>query len=528
MNQFESLKISNEILKVIEELGFETPTSIQEKAIPLVFQGHDLIGQAQTGTGKTAAFGIPMIEKVSFVDKAVQVLVLTPTRELAIQVADELQKFSKYKKGVKTLAIYGGQPIERQIKALRQGVQIVVGTPGRILDHIRRKTLKLNNISGLVMDEADQMLDMGFQEEIEAILNEIPNGKQTLMFSATIPKEIEIIAQKYMNHPKKVKVVHKELTVPQITQFYFEVKTHEKLESLTRILDMESVALGMIFCNTKKGVDELVEKLQSRGYSVEGIHGDLKQSQRDRVMKKFRDGTIDMLIATDVAARGIDVDDVALVINYDLPENFEYYVHRIGRTGRAGRVGLAYTLVTPRQIRTMKMLERYIKTKLVRRKVPSFNDIVEKKKQEIAENIASIIETGGISEHMNFIEKLAETHNSIEIGAALLKMIMKKEEGELKESHEEEEDNNNAVEKGMVRLYFNIGKRHGINAGNLLGAIANEAGIDGGSVGAINMYDKFSFVEVPRHMERDIIKALKKKRIKGRKISVEVAKVRGC
>ncbi|SCY64762.1 DEAD/DEAH box helicase [Alkaliphilus peptidifermentans] len=524
MNQFENLKVSKEILRVIEELGFETPTSIQEQAIPLIFAGHDLIGQAQTGTGKTAAFGIPMIEKVINEDKAVQILVLTPTRELAIQVADELQKFAKYKRGLKSLAIYGGQPIERQIKALKQGVQIVVGTPGRILDHIRRKTLKLSNITGLVMDEADQMLDMGFQEDIEAILLEMPNEKQTLMFSATIPKEIEVIAHKYMNSPKKVKVVHKELTVPQIAQYYFEVKSHEKLESLTRILDIERVALGMIFCNTKKGVDELVEKLQSRGYSVEGIHGDLKQSQRDRVMKKFRDGTIDMLIATDVAARGIDVDDVALVVNYDLPENFEYYVHRIGRTGRAGKLGLAYTLVTPRQISTLKMLERYIKSKLVRRKVPSVNDIVEKQKQHIADGISAIIEKGGLSENINFIEKLAETYNSIEIGAALLKMIIKQEEAELNEA--KETHINTGAEKGMVRLYFNIGKRHGINAGNLLGAIANEAGIDGSDVGAINMYDKFSFVEVPRELERNVIKAMKKNRIKGRKISVEVAKIR--
>ncbi|KAB3529258.1 DEAD/DEAH box helicase [Alkaliphilus serpentinus] len=524
MNQFESLGISKEILKVIQEMGFETPTSIQQQAIPIVYEGRDVLGQAQTGTGKTAAFGIPMIERISTENNSVQVLVLTPTRELAIQVADEVKKFAKYKHGIRTLAIYGGQPIERQLKALKQGVQIVVGTPGRILDHIRRKTLKLNNISGVVMDEADQMLDMGFLEDIEAILNEMPSNRQTLMFSATIPKEIEMIAQNYMTSPVTVKVTHKELTVPQITQYYFEVKPHEKLESLTRILDMEKVELGMIFSNTKRGVDELVEKLQNRGYSVEGIHGDLKQSQRDRVMKKFRDGTIDMLIATDVAARGIDVDDVALVINYDLPENFEYYVHRIGRTGRAGKAGLAYTLVTPRQIRTLKMLERYIKARLIRRNVPSVNDIVEKRKEQIAASITSTIEKSGLSEYMNFIEKLAESHSSIEIGAALLKMYMKKDEIELLDTVVEIEKKKPAAKSGMVRLYFNIGKRHGINPGNLLGAIANEAGISGNSVGVIDMYDKFSFVEVPREVEKKVIKAMKKNQIKGRKISVEVAK----
>ncbi|WP_026477171.1 DEAD/DEAH box helicase [Alkaliphilus transvaalensis] len=524
--EFEKLNIGKEILKVIEELGFEAPTPIQAQAIPLVAEGKDIIGQAQTGTGKTAAFSIPLIEKVDMSEKGVQIIILTPTRELAIQVADEIRRFSKYIKGMRSLAIYGGQPIERQIKALKQGVQVVVGTPGRVIDHIKRKTLSLNNIKGIVLDEADQMLDMGFLEDIEMILNETPEERQTLMFSATIPKEIEMIAKKHMKKPEKVKVVHKELTVPRIAQYYFEVKPHEKLESISRILDMEKVELGIVFCNTKKGVDDLVEKLQSRGYSVEGIHGDLKQTQRDRVMKKFRDGTTDLLVATDVAARGIDVDNVALVINYDLPDNFEYYVHRIGRTGRAGKEGLAYSLVVPRQLRTLKALEHYTKSKITRKKIPTVNDIMDKQKEYIGKQIATTIEKGSLAEYTNFIEKLSESYNSIDVGAALLKMMINLNEVETLESAEEISSRETTSEPGMVRMFINIGKNHGVKPSNILGTIAAEAGIKGSMVGVIDMYDKFTFVEVPKKYEKKVLKAMDKNRIKGRRINIEVAQNR--
>ena len=520
---FKDLNIHEDILKVIEELGFEAPTPIQAQALPKLYEGKDLIGQAQTGTGKTAAFGIPMIEKVDKTNKAVQVLILAPTRELSIQVADEIRNFSKYQRQIKSLAIYGGQPIERQIKILKQGVQIVVGTPGRILDHISRGTLKLDNVIGVVLDEADQMLDMGFLEDIEEILDKIPSSRQTAMFSATIPKEIEKIARKYMKNPEKVKVVHKELTVPQIEQYYFEVRPYEKVDALSRVLDMEDSQLGIIFCRTKKGVDELVESLQSRGYSADGLHGDLKQSQRDRVMKKFRDGTIDLLIATDVAARGIDVDDVDLVINYDIPEDFEYYVHRIGRTGRAGRVGLAYTFVTGRQIKTLKALEHYIKTKIRRKKLPTVNDIAEKQREVIAENIINTIEKGGLAEYTNFIEKLAEDYNSIDIAGALLKLMINKNEAEALEAAEKHDFGDTGSEPGMVRMFLNIGKKHGVNAGDILGAITGESGIDGNLVGVIDMFDKFTFVEVPEKYASKVLKAMNKNRIKGRKISMEPA-----
>lgn len=521
--RFKELNICEEILKVVKEAGYEAPTPIQAKAIPRIYKGEDVIGQAQTGTGKTAAFAIPMIEKVNYKDRNVQILILTPTRELAIQVTDEIKKFSRYTRGVKSLAIYGGQPIERQIKALKQGVQIVVGTPGRILDHIRRKTLKLGGVTAVILDEADQMLDMGFLEDIETILKEVPQDRQTLMFSATIPKEIEGIAKNYMKNPQKIKIVHKELTVPQIAQYYFEVRSHEKLEAMCRILDMEKVDLAMVFCNTKKGVDELVEKLQSRGYSVEGIHGDLKQSQRDKVMKKFRDGTTDLLVATDVAARGIDVDDVALVINYDLPENFEYYVHRIGRTGRAGKVGLAYTFVTARQMRTLKALESYIKGKIKRKAVPTVSDIVEKRKEEVEKSIISTIKEGKLSEYVHIIEKLAENYSSVDIGAALLKLLIDKNQIQLDETNEDDLQQKNSKESKMIRLFINVGRKHGVKPRNILGAITAEAKINGDLVGDISIYDKFSFVEIPEKYGKKVLKVMNNNQIKGRKVNIEFA-----
>jgi ATP-dependent RNA helicase DeaD len=523
MTGFEELNIKKEILKAIKELGFEVPTPIQLEAIPKLYEGLDIIGQAQTGTGKTASFGVPMIEKVNPDDKSVQILILAPTRELSIQVADEIRKFCKYLPNTKCLAVYGGQPIDRQIKVLRQGVQIIVGTPGRLLDHIQRKTLKLNKVVGVVLDEADQMLDMGFLEDIETILNETPKERQTVMFSATMPREIEVIAKKYMKQPQKVKVIHKELTVPQISQYFFEVKPHEKVDSLCRILDMENNELSIIFCRTKRGVDELVESLQSRGYSVEALHGDLKQTQRDRVMKKFRDGVIDFLVATDVAARGLDVENVSMVINYDLPEDIEYYVHRIGRTARAGRGGVAYTLVTARQIRNLKTIESFIKTKIKRKDVPTANDIVEKQRESMADKINSMIEKGGLTEYTSFIEKLAENNNSIDIAAALLKMIINKNESEAMETAEDIYTKDTGAAPGMVRMFLNIGRTHGVTVGNILGAISGETGIDGSLVGVIDMYDKFTFVEVPQKYSDKVLNTMNKNRIKGRKISMEPA-----
>ena len=343
--RFEELNLDTRILRAVEEMGFEEASPIQAKAIPVVMEGKDIIGQAQTGTGKTAAFGIPLLQKIDPKNKHLQAIVLCPTRELAIQVADEIRALAKFMHGIKVLPIYGGQNITHQIKALKSGIQIVIGTPGRVMDHMRRRTLKVETVKMIVLDEADEMLNMGFREDIETILKEMSEERQTVLFSATMPKPIMEIAREYQKDAQIIKVIKKELTVPKIEQYYYEVKAKNKAEVLTRLLDMYSPKLSLVFCNTKKGVDELVDKLEGRGYFAEGLHGDMKQQQRDRVMKKFRDGKTEILVATDVAARGIDVDDVEAVFNYDLPQEDEYYVHRIGRTGRAGRTGRSFTFV---------------------------------------------------------------------------------------------------------------------------------------------------------------------------------------
>ena len=334
--KFEELNIDERIMRAVEDMGFEEASPIQAQAIPQLLEGRDVIGQAQTGTGKTAAYSIPVLSMIKPELKKPQAVVLCPTRELAVQVADEIRKLAKYMSDIKVLPVYGGQEIVRQIKSLKNGVQIIVGTPGRVMDHMRRKTVKFDDVKMVVLDEADEMLDMGFREDMETILSDTPEERQTVMFSATMPKPILDIAAKFLNNPQVVKVVRKELTVKNIDQYYYEVRQKNKTELLCRLVDIYNPKLSIVFCNTKKQVDELISELKGRGYFADGIHGDMKQQQRDRVMADFRSGKTEILIATDVAARGIDVDDVDIVFNYDLPQDEEYYVHRIGRTGRAG------------------------------------------------------------------------------------------------------------------------------------------------------------------------------------------------
>ena len=359
MNLFGEIQLDKKIVTALADMGFEEPSPIQSQTIPIVLSGSDVIGQAQTGTGKTAAFGIPIMQNITDARK-IQALIMTPTRELAIQVSEELGKIGRIKR-IRSLPVYGGQPIDRQIRALKMGVQVIIGTPGRLLDHIKRGTIKLDGIKFLVLDEADEMLDMGFVEDIETIIKNIPAERQTLLFSATMPKPILRLAEKYMNKPQLVTVSKEKLTVPLIDQFYFE--TNDKLDALCRVLDVEDTDKTIIFCRTKKGVDELVNALGNRGYLAEGLHGDLSQNQRDRVMKKFREGKSDILIATDVAARGLDIENISHSINYDIPQDPESYVHRIGRTGRAGNKGTAMTFITPREFRQLKLIEKIAKTK---------------------------------------------------------------------------------------------------------------------------------------------------------------------
>ncbi|MFU0824416.1 DEAD/DEAH box helicase [Clostridium sp.] len=520
--KFEDLQISEQIKRAIAEMGFEEPSPIQEKAIPFVLNGRDIIGQAQTGTGKTAAFGIPAIEMVNPKDKSLQVMVLCPTRELAIQAAQELNNLAKYKEGISVLAIYGGQPIDRQIKALKRGVQIIIGTPGRVMDHMRRKTLKTENVKMIVLDEADEMLDMGFRDDIETIIQEIPQEKQTVLFSATMPKPILELSKRYQKNAEFIKVVHKQLTVPSIEQRYLEVKESAKLEVLSRLIDITNPKLSVVFCNTKKRVDEVVGQLQARGYFAEGLHGDMKQQQRDRVMNKFRNGTIEILVATDVAARGIDVDDVEVVFNYDLPQDEEYYVHRIGRTGRAGKSGIAYTFVAGKAIRKLKDIERYTKTRIKRAEVPSADDVEEFKMGIFMEKVKETIEAGHLGKYIDYIEKLLdEDYASIDVAAALLKMSTGEERKE--ELNLDDDLGDTGAEEGMVRLFINIGRNHKIQAKDVIGAIAGETGIAGKLIGKIDIYEKFTFVEVPKEYAREVLNIMKNNTIKGKKINIEPA-----
>ncbi|MFA4934660.1 MAG: DEAD/DEAH box helicase [Candidatus Methanoperedens sp.] len=422
---FKELKLSREIQKAIADMGFEEATPIQSQSIPFMLEGKDVIGQAQTGTGKTAAFGIAAIEKVDPRNLAVQAVILCPTRELAIQVSEELKKLSKYKRGIEILPVYGGQPIDRQIRALKKGVQIIIGTPGRVMDHMERRTLKLDGVKMMVLDEADEMLDMGFREDIELIMRKIPLERQTILFSATMSRAILDLTKKYQKKPQMIKLEHKEMTVPEVEQFYYEVKSQAKPEVLSRLIDINDIKLSLVFCNTKRRVDELVDILKSRGYLADGLHGDLQQRQRDIVMSKFRKKEIEILVATDVAARGIDVGDIEAVFNYDIPADDENYVHRIGRTARAGKKGRAINFVTGREVYRIRQIQQFTKSRIIAQKVPSASDIEEIKTNLLLEKVKGIIDAGHMGEYSNLVEKLTqEDYTSLEVAAALLKMQM--------------------------------------------------------------------------------------------------------
>ncbi|HEY8464537.1 MAG TPA: DEAD/DEAH box helicase [Bacillota bacterium] len=527
---FNELNLSPEVQKAITEMGFEEATPIQSQAISPILNGRDVIGQAQTGTGKTCAFGIPAIEMIKPDLKAVQVLVLCPTRELAIQTAEELTQVARYKSGLKILPVYGGQSIERQINAIKQKPQIIIGTPGRLLDHLRRNTLNFKQLRMLILDEADEMLDMGFRDDIDTILAEIPHEKQTIFFSATMPREIIELTAKYQKDPLYIKVTHTELTVPGTEQFYLEVRKTMKLEVLARLIDAYNIKLSMVFCNTKKRVDEVAAQLQSRGYMAEALHGDMTQSQRDKVMTKFRTGQIDILIATDVAARGIDVNNIEAVFNFDIPNDEEYYVHRIGRTGRAGKAGRAYTLVSGRDIYKLKDIQRFTKAKILPLKPPSLLDVEETKITQITNNLRLMIAAGNLGKYTAYIEKmLEETENgtqpengltSLDIAAALLKIALgpnyDRDDSEVDllatDSH-----------SPTVRLFMTVGSIDKVQPRDIIQSIALATDIPKQLIGAIEILDKFTFVEVPREYAAQIMEAMKNTKIRGRRINIERA-----
>ena len=563
--RFEDLNLSDAILRAVTDMGFEAASPIQAQAIPAQLEGRDMIGQAQTGTGKTAAFGIPLLQKIDPENKKLQAIVLLPTRELAIQVAEEIRRLAKFMHGIKVLPVYGGQDIVRQIRSLKDGVQVVIGTPGRVMDHMRRKTIRVDHVHTAVLDEADEMLNMGFLEDMETILSQLPQTRQTVMFSATMPPAIADIARKFLQDPVMVRVVKKELTVPKVTQYYYEVKPKNKVEVLCRLLDLYSPKLSVVFCNTKKGVDELVLALQGRGYFAEGLHGDLKQEQRDRVMNGFRNGRTEVLVATDVAARGIDVDDVEAVFNYDIPQDDEYYVHRIGRTGRAGREGKAFSLVVGKEVYKLRDIQRYCKTKIIPQAIPSLDDITDIKVEKTMDQVRDMLENCDLSQMVNIIEQklIEEDYTALDLAAALLKMNMGEDNEDIIDNFEPARSlddldrysrsgrrygrdgsgrdgsfrNSRSRRRGavdraavdyvvgndMARLFVNIGRNQNVNPGDILGAIAGESGIPGRVVGSIDMYDGYTFVEVPRRYSDQVLKAMENAKIKGKKVRIERA-----
>jgi len=541
--KFEELSLSKEIQKAIEDLGYEEATAIQSSTIPLLLEGRDVIGQSQTGSGKTAAFGIPLLEKIQSGSKEPQGLILCPTRELAIQVAEEFKKLGKYKKGIFSLPVYGGQSIERQITALKRGVQIIIGTPGRILDHLERKTLKLSKVHTLVLDEADRMLDMGFIEDVEEILAQMDNQPQTVLFSATMPEPIIALTKKYQNNPEFVKVVHQELTVPTIEQIYYEVRESMKLEALSRLLDMNDFSLSMVFCNTKRMVDEVVSHLQIRGYSAEGLHGDMKQMQRDRVMDKFKKGTVEILVATDVAARGLDITGVEAVFNYDLPQDEDSYVHRIGRTGRAGKSGKSFTFVVGKEFYRLRDIQRYAKIKIPRGSLPTLGEVREAQYQEFLDDIRATVDEGGLERYALLVDQLIqEDYSALEIASALVKMGLPDEKDnhvpeDLNEVFHPYENKQRGHRRkdfpqkheikshhGKVHLFINAGRQQGITPRDLVGAIAGESGIPGKVIGDIRILESFSFVDVPEKFAIKVLDSMQHAEIRGKKINVEVAK----
>lgn len=523
VERFYEFGISDEVLASLNDMGFEEPTQIQKIAIPVLLKGKDVIGVAQTGTGKTASFGIPIIEKgIRGKSKKPAAIVLTPTRELAMQVAEELNKIGK-KSGFVSIPIYGGQSIERQIRGLTRGADIVVGTPGRVKDHIRRRTLNLSAVSTVVLDEADEMLNMGFVDDMETILKETPSERQTLLFSATMPTQILGIAKRYMNNPERVSVDVKDIVVAKINQVFYEVRVSDKLKALTRIMDVQDPGLTIIFCHTKREVDALSSKLQQMGYEAGAIHGDYTQSFRDEIMGKFKKGTLDILVATDVAARGIDIKDVTHVINYSIPQSPDSYVHRIGRTGRAGRCGMAITFVTPREYSQLRLIERVAKTKIAKGKLPTKEEVREAREKELGDEVEETIESGKHVDYYALVRDLFEAFSPEDVAAAALQMAA----GGLDVEHIEEISDrrrDGGGKPGMTRLFLTVGKKDRVKVGDMVKTIAEKSKIPGAQIGNIALFDKFSFVEVPSGIADQVIGSLNDMMFAGRKVRVSEAK----
>jgi ATP-dependent RNA helicase DeaD len=554
--RFAELGLAPEILKATERMGFEEASPIQSAAIPVLLKGADVVGQSQTGSGKTAAFGIPAIQAVDPGLRAPQVLILCPTRELAVQVAEEIAKLAFFKRGVRELPIYGGQSYERQFRGLQAGAQIIIGTPGRVMDHLERKSLRLDEIKMVILDEADRMLDMGFVDDIKTILRQAPEKRQTVFFSATIPRPIQNLIQTFTREPVNVRVEAEAMTVPAIDQVYYEVDRRSKLEVLCRLIDLEDVKLAIIFCATKMMVDELTEHLIARGYGADKLHGDMTQAMRERVMGRFRKRKVEFLVATDVAARGLDVDDIEIVFNYDLPHDGEDYVHRIGRTGRAGKGGKAVTFVAGREIYRLENIQRFTRSRIRRERIPSAEEVEGKRATAFAEALRETLEKGEYKRHDELLDRLLEQNYSpTDIASALIHLLGEDKSREAEAipedrrshrahpdpsakarrersrdeyerpagSRSREEAGPVSHEAGMVRLAFNVGRAHAVQPGDFVGVIAGVTAIPKGEIGAIHLQDTKTFVDVAEPRVALVLKKLNGIKFKGRKLLVRVA-----
>jgi len=523
---FASLGLSTPLVGAVTALGYEEPTPIQREAIPILLSGADMLGQAATGTGKTAAFALPLLDKLSR-DRAgrgkVRALVLVPTRELAMQVAEALHKYAKGS-SLTVVPVYGGAPMDHQIRALRRGTEVVVGTPGRVLDHMRRRTLDLSLVEVLVLDEADEMLDMGFAEDIDAIVKETPETRQTALFAATFAPRIMSIAGRHLKTPKKVQIAQEKRApgkLPQVRQVAFIVGKGQKIAALNRILDFESPKSAIVFCRTRLEVDELTDTLNAHGYGAQALHGGMVQKQRDRVMQLFRTEKADILVATDVAARGLDIEHVSHVINFDLPTAAEVYVHRIGRTGRIGREGVAITLLAPREQRFLQYVERLTKQRIEIGKLPSEADLRKRRLESAKETLRARIAAGGLEDMRELIESLAQEFDIIDVAAAAVAIAS---DGAEKATPATEPDADESYDRSSGRLMLlkiSVGKEDSVRPADLVGAIAGEAGVPSRVIGAIKIHDDYSLVEVPEELSERIIEALRRTKIRGQKVTIQ-------
>jgi ATP-dependent RNA helicase DeaD len=567
---FTELGLSPELLKAVAQMGFEETTQIQSQAIPALLAGSDVVGQSQTGSGKTAAFALPAIELVDVRLRAPQVLILCPTRELAVQVAEEVSKLACFKKGVREIPIYGGQSYDRQLRGLKDGAQIIIGTPGRVLDHLDRRTLKLDKVRMVILDEADRMLDMGFVDDIRNVLSQAPAERQTVFFSATISRQIQELIKTFTRNPVNVTVESQALTMPDIEQTYYEVDRRAKLDVLCRLIDLQDIKFGIIFCATKMMVDELTEHLTARGYAADKMHGDMTQTMRERVIAKFRKRGLEFLIATDVAARGLDVDDIEVVFNYDLPHDGEDYIHRIGRTGRAGRSGRAITFVSGREIYKMQNIVRFTKGKIRRERIPSEEEVEEKRANSFYDSLRKTLEDGRYDRQDALLGRLLDQgFVATDIASALIHLFNNNEQTEAtreepsvprrresdsrpeprdyleRPSHPEHRERSKPPERhpkstglkadresgdvshepGMVRLILGVGREHGVQPGDVLGVIVGLTKLPKESVGVIRLMPKQAFVDIVEEHAEQVASKLNGIQFKGRKLWCKLANV---